>query len=335
MNNIFKITAVAASMTVAMGAVQAASVTDATSRHNLSTTSDQGVYAQTGSGINGVNVNGTFAGDGADTTTQVCVFCHTPHGASTSASAPLWNKPIQANAGSGEGIDNSTAGASFKRYASTTLDASNAAVGSVSIACLSCHDGTQAMNAVINVPGSGTSDQSGELTSAMVDDSTGTIGIPNLGTDLSNDHPISMQYAGGGCNATDGACANGDLKDKDFVAPAYQSVNGTPMWWVDVGTTGSNYNGNVDPTHSGGAGTVTGVAGTREKTDMILYTRTADFVKDSDGNGFAETIISNAVTEPFVECASCHDPHQTVSQPVQFLRIDNTGSNVCLACHTK
>ncbi len=324
MKTIFKITAIAAGMTVAMGAAHAASVTDAGSKHNLSST---GTAAQYTGGVEGSGV-ATGGTSGASTTTQVCVFCHTPHGASTSAKAPLWNKPLDST---GDAAD----GTSFSRYASTTLDATNAAVGSVSIACLSCHDGTQAMNAVINVPGSGTGTQTLNDTEKMFERDTAgaeiatgtayTTGIPNLGTDLSNDHPISMQYAGGGCSSTDTVCAS--QKDADFVTPAYTTINGDHIWWVDTGnstTNGGNFN-------TGQAVQVAGsdVLGTakREKTDMILYTRGV-----SSGN---DGVAGATVDEPFVECASCHDPHQTVSRPVQFLRIDNSGSNVCLACHTK
>ena len=271
----FKITALAAAMTLVMGTAHAASVTDDTSKHNLSA---DGTTAQYTGGIAGA-------------TTQVCVFCHTPHGSSATAEAPIWNKPV-----------NATPGATYARYASTTLDATNLAVGSVSLACLSCHDGTQAMNAVINAPGSGTvAPVSG--VNQMVENAAST-GIPNLGTNLSNDHPISMQYAGGGCVKSATACTG----DADFVAPNYDSINGADIWWVDTD--------NTRPV-TVNAVAVTGSNTKREKTDMILYTRTL------------------TTAQPFVECASCHDPHQTVSRPVQFLRIDNSGSEVCLACHLK
>ena len=36
------------------------------------------------------DLGGAIAGG----TDEVCVFCHTPHGANTSASAPLWNKGV-------------------------------------------------------------------------------------------------------------------------------------------------------------------------------------------------------------------------------------------------
>lgn len=236
-------------------------------------------------------------------TDELCVFCHTPHAADTSAPVPLWNKALPSGAG-------------YSTYAtlnSSTIDGSILNVGSISLACLSCHDGTQAMDNIINAPGSGGYDVTGggatglnwTWTGLRVDadgkliNATDTLAM--LGTDLSNDHPIGIQYCGGGpqTSAPAGACV-----DKDFFAPASATINSNLVWWVD---------------------TAGGAAGTREKSDMVLYTR--DF-------GGA---IGNA---PSVECGSCHDPHveQGTGSPASgqtFLRIANTGSAVCLACHNK
>jgi predicted CXXCH cytochrome family protein len=58
---------------------------------------------------------------------------------------------------------------------------------------------------------------------------------------------------------------------------------------------------------------------------MLLYTR-------SDAVGGGGTV------EPFVECGSCHDPHNSSSEgtnQVAFLRTTNAASAVCVACHTK
>lgn len=35
-----------------------------------------------------------------------------------------------------------------------------------------------------------------------------------------------------------------------------------------------------------------------------------------------------------VECGSCHEPHATGTVPVDFLRMSNTNSDLCAACHT-
>lgn len=231
-------------------------------------------------------------------TDQVCVFCHTPHGADTTAPVPLWNKVLDANQGR------------FTRYstlATPSFDSQEAPVGSVSLACLSCHDGAQAMDVVINSPGSGGYVAGG----AEIDTGVGGIGtmagvpagapIPNLGEDLTNDHPISMQYGGGGALSTDadGTLGAGVLVDPDFNPPVKATINGQAIWWVDS------------------AG---GTAGTREKTDMLLYTRN-----------------EVGAIQPFVECGSCHDPHNsdTFTNQVSFLRTSNAASAVCTACHTK
>ncbi len=220
-------------------------------------------------------------------TTEVCVFCHTPHGSDIGVSAPLWNKALPTT--------------TYQRYSSlgtATLDGTEVAVGSVSLACLSCHDGSQAMDVVLNAPGSGGYNAAGaEIDPVAIGAMTGSP-IPNLGSDLRNDHPVSIAYAGGGCEGTtadcDPATAGGD---PDFNVAQYQSINTRDAWWVD---------------------TSAGTGNQRDKTDMILYTR--DF---SGTNG------------PSVECGSCHDPHEDTERPVSFLRIANNNSDVCLACHIK
>ena len=111
-----------------VGASLPATAQIANTKHNLGTTTG-------GTGVN------KFSG-----TAEICVFCHTPHGADTSAAVPLWNRTLPAPA-------------SFTTYDSlgtSSLDGKTAPVGSVSIACLSCHDGVTSMSAVINAPGSGT-----------------------------------------------------------------------------------------------------------------------------------------------------------------------------------
>ena len=92
-------------------------------------------------------------------TAEICVFCHTPHGADTSAPAPLWNKqlPTSTTYTTYASLNSSTMNA---RFASDGTSGT-ASIGSVSIACLSCHDGTQAMDNVINAPGSGGLDTTG------------------------------------------------------------------------------------------------------------------------------------------------------------------------------
>ena len=267
---------------VALVAGQAVAAGIADTRHNLSTSNPR------------TGENRVTAG-----TEEICVFCHTPHGADITAPAPLWNKNLGSLAG-------------YQTYASlnsSTIDGTILNVGSVSLACLSCHDGTQAMDNIINAPGPGGLDTTGggpngrsytwDTTTTRVDASGKLVGANNaalLGTDLRNDHPIGIQYCGGGPNSTTPA---GACKDIDFVAPQSATINSNLVWWVD---------------------TPGGTAGTRQRTDIVLYTR--DF---AGTNG------------PSVECGSCHDPHVPAvnAQQVAFLRVSNTGSGLCLACHVK
>jgi predicted CXXCH cytochrome family protein len=248
----------------------------ALTKHNLGSTN----------AIAGAN---KFSGTG-----EICVFCHTPHGADTSAAVPLWNRSLPAPA-------------SYTTYDSlgtSTLEGKTLPVGSVSIACLSCHDGVQAMNSVINAPGSGFGGDAAWIAGTWTGtrQTTGRINSTSaslLGTDLRNDHPIGIQYCGGGWTVVAGT---GTCADPDFVAPSNAVIGPGKVFWVNSA----------------------GGTGGRDKTDMILYNRTGTFTS----GGTAAT-----GGEPFVECASCHDPHTNAQS--SFLRTSNTGSAVCLACHVK
>ena len=246
---------------------------------------------------NGTNTNYMTSG-----TDEICVFCHTPHASNTAVKAPLWNKPV-------------AAGSSYTTYntsTSATIDGSVDMSG-VSLACLSCHDGTQAMDTMINKPGSGGYNLAGATTggtwTGARQDGTGKMinagqFIAMLGTDLTNDHPVGIQYCGGGVStggASTVAASTGTCRDGDFVAPANGLIGGARAWWVDSSA---------------------GTTNTREKTDMILYARAPTLAGDSESGKY----------QPFVECASCHDPH---SSNTTFLRISSTQSAVCLTCHNK
>ena len=168
----------------------------------------------------------------AATETSVCVFCHTPHGADTGAPAPLWNKALPD-------------AATFTDYTSSTLDGTADITGSVSLACLSCHDGSQAMDSVINVPGSGGYLASGAQT---IDGTIGAMSIaspvPGIGTDLTNDHPVSVEYGGGGAvwgnsyALNDAAFADNAFKAVTYTAATDKTAttsNSLPLYEKTVG----------------------------------------------------------------------------------------------------
>lgn len=205
---------------------------------------------------------GTIKVGGTGATTEVCVFCHTPH-AAVVANGPLWNR----TAGS----------ATYAPYTSATLTGGTYASGlgtaqtpgAISLACLSCHDGTQAMNSVINQPGSGfgTGSMPGIWGGAADGKMIGIAAVGGGTEGLSNDHPIGVRYAGGSLVA---AQAN-----NGYTQWSTDTINGVQAFWVEAASA-----------------TTTGTG--RQKADMWLYNR-----------GTATT----ANNEAFVECASCHDPH--------------------------
>ena len=95
---------------------------------------------------------------------EICLACHAPHNNQNATGELLWNHDITT--------------ASFTLYGSTTLDATPGEPAGTSKLCLSCHDGTLALDSFGG--GAGTA---GSIT-----------GGANFGTDLSNDHPISIAY---------------------------------------------------------------------------------------------------------------------------------------------
>ncbi|MEJ8836781.1 cytochrome c3 family protein [Ramlibacter sp. AN1133] len=125
----------------------------------------------------------------ATTESQICVFCHTPHNAEAQTGAPLWNRQL----------NNATYAAT---YSSSSIEANVDELakgpGGLSRLCLSCHDGTMAIGNV-NVLG-GKANVSIAMTGTgpggtMPPGAGTTSGFTrNLGTDLSNDHPISFTY---------------------------------------------------------------------------------------------------------------------------------------------
>jgi predicted CXXCH cytochrome family protein len=161
---------------------------------------------------------------------QVCVFCHTPHGASKNVpgitgSPWLWNRTNSPPAG----------GYSYSMYSSSTLSVQNqstTAPTGISMMCMSCHDGVTsiAVGTLLNPPGSATSSQ----VTANGIDNPGAIGNvyngsmflgwgPNLGEiypgqagnttiNLSNDHPISFDWPTGMAGKLQAAPTNSALR---------------------------------------------------------------------------------------------------------------------------
>jgi predicted CXXCH cytochrome family protein len=184
---------------------------------------------------------GTYA---AATGGQICIACHAPHNTAVLADAPLWNHALNATQ-------------TYTLYSSATMNAVVGAPGSTSKLCLSCHDGTLAVNSFGGATGT-----------------TFITGASNLGTALTNDHPIGITYN------TALATADGSLKDPTLAANT-----------VTIGT------------------------GTKTKTGTI-----------------AATMLYNNQ----LECASCHDVHNTfAATTANLVKVTMTASGLCTTCHTK
>ena len=135
-------------------------------------------------------------------TNKVCGTCHVPHNALTISQAPLWS--------------HDTSSAAYTMYTNAVSSTFNAIPSprpdGNSKLCLSCHDGTVAINSFIGngAPSSGTMGVAFPGSTALV------------GTDLTNDHPISFTYdaalvaVDGGLNAitTNVPSLNGTISSK-------------------------------------------------------------------------------------------------------------------------
>ncbi len=260
-------------------------------------------------------------------TGEICAFCHTPQGSESQvASPPLWNRTASP-------LSN------YRAY-STMGSATDEASGSLSISCLSCHDGTQAPNVVINTPSNKLNVPFGEQV--------------YIGNDLKNHHPVGMPYGGGGQdqNAPDIPPDPVAAYDQLVSFNKFASLDGNAFFYSKrrgffkkndlaafsdigdfskAGSFNSAKGGFNKSTYSGsGNGTVWWVEppnskNGRQKTDFYLFTRT-----DKTDSLPSESVIN----QPYVECATCHDPHS--SNPT-FLRLPggNARSQICLTCHNK
>ena len=191
---------------------------------------------------------GTIAGSPHDFsnrgwgTNEICIFCHAPHNTSLAVTdAPLWNHAQSV--------------ATYQLYSSATFNVGSSQPGGVSKLCLSCHDGTIAIDSY------GTRTGTTNLTGSEV-----------LGTDLRDDHPIGFTY-----DATLATNPNYTLKN-----PTTTNIT--------IGSGGTTKTGTI--------------------TATILF----------GGK---------------VECATCHDVHNTYTATGKLLKVSNAASGFCLSCHIK
>jgi predicted CXXCH cytochrome family protein len=203
---------------------------------------------------------------------QVCIFCHTPH--SAAPIQPLWNRNVPVSA--------------YRPYSSKSLDALPSQPTGTSKLCLSCHDGTIALGSVLsrNQP----IQMAGGLTTLPP-------GKSNLGTDLSDDHPISFRY--------DAALAAKDpkLRDPASLPEAIKLDANQELQCTTCHEPHDNSRGNF----------------------LVMTNTDSQLCNSCHRPGLTNVPQHN-------NCNSCHQPHSAPSGPFLLRAAKVTGT--CLECHS-
>ncbi len=227
---------------------------------------------------------------------EICIFCHTPHNAEPMQ--PLWNRK--------------TSGSVYTPYSSSTIVGSPGQPTGASMLCLSCHDGTVALGNVA----SRTSpiDMAGGVT-------TMPPGRTHLGTDLSDDHPVSFAFTPGLANQ------RGELVDPSTLSGP-----------VKLDKSGQLQCTSCHDPHNNDNGKFLVMKNTASSLCQVCHIKnfwdqTSHSVSSATWNGIspdpwprtdANTVAGNA-------CENCHTPHNAGSQQ-RILNYAVEESN-CLSCH--
>ncbi len=229
---------------------------------------------------------------------EICIFCHAPHKARRDIPY-LWNRS-----------DSTT---SYIPYQSSTLHATVGQPTGASKLCLSCHDGTVALGALLTRP-------------QEVPFAGGLRFMPDgrnkLGTDLSDDHPVSLVY--------DSALAasNTELADPSILTAAVKLDKNRELQCTACHDPHSNDFGRflVMPNQYSGLCTTChdkpGWAQASHATSNMTWSGAGT---DPWPNSSYPTVAENA-------CANCHVPHSAAGH--QRLMNYAAEEDNCLVCHT-
>ncbi len=243
-----------------------------------------------------LSVNGP-GGIKATVESQICVFCHAPH--NSSPSAPLWNRRSPGN--------------TYTPYTSSTAKAIAGQPTGASLTCLSCHDGTIALGELLSrtvkVPMAG-----GAITMPA--------GNSNIGTDLSDDHPVSIAYT-----AALVAARNGELVDPSTLAGKVKLDKQGQLQCTSCHDAHDNTNGKflVIPNTASAlcvsCHAKSGWSGSDHKLSVATW----------NGVGTAPWPHTSGTTVAANACESCHRPHSAGGRKSLLNVLAEEGN--CFTCH--
>lgn len=256
-------------------------------------------FAQAGRQIATTKHNLSATGPGtvkATTEGQICIFCHTPH--NSRPVAPLWNR-----------VDPTSV---YTPYSSSTLYIAPGQPNGTSLMCLSCHDGTVALGKVFS--------RATEIAMAGGAGATMPAGVTNLGTNLSDDHPISFVY-----NVT-----AGELASPATLTGAVRLDSANRVQCTSCHDSHSDQFGKfLVMSNSSSALCVTCHIRTNWGTsDHSTHTNTYSGNPGTLGTPWTHTSYTTVATNA---CENCHRPHQApgAKRILNFLPEENN----CLVCH--
>lgn len=226
--------------------------------------------------------------------TEICIFCHTPHNANPDAYY-LWNRLDPAGP--------------YTPYGSSTLKATVGQPTGSSRLCLSCHDGTIALGAVLSQP-------------AIMPFTMSLSGRKsNLGTNLADDHPVSFDY------------------NSAVLLSNSQLVNaGSLPSVVRLDATGQMQCTACHNPHNDQYGKFLAISNLKSGLCTACHSKTnwsanshATSPKTWNGTGTDPWPSSSYTTVAGNACGNCHRPHSAPGKK-RLLNYEEEETN-CLVCH--
>jgi len=309
------------------------------------------------------SVNGRIMDSYRNDYYEICVYCHTPHGANSTAAAPLWNRTVTSR--------------EYTLYKQDTdltnepsgLDLTYTQPGPNSLTCLSCHDGATAIDSIINMP----TQLNGEFRAGYKQTQEAAAAIDSefldqwSGNKLGTGSPGDVDSGGGhaGFNSNGSYCMScHNVPTPGDIVPDFE-----------VFSIGDRYDPEKDPAirlparsnyladdHPIGVSYPTKFDASVDYNEPDIKTGRIAFF-DNNGNSHAdpeEIRLYDTGDGYEVECGSCHDPHgvkvanaNSNNIVPSFLRVglvtdpgstvdtedtatrSNVGSSLCLTCHVK